>query len=253
MKHLDFLSHDEKGMVDGIVLFDTHLPSVATILGITTQQLAAINKDRQLAEWIYNGRIDAEKQMQQLTAVKNLLFYGTPGTPVQDLNLVPIADAPSTLAAGIFSRYRAMVKYIKANPNYTEQIGALLGIVGAEIVIDETQMKPKAKVKENADNKIVISITKGHSEQIAVYGNRVSDGDPALAPGQDEKFDFIQVVSHPPYNDFRLNKARKPETRKYKFYYMKNDKIVGQASDVITVPARIYLAADGNEMAPDLT
>ncbi len=249
MAHAPYLSRDEAGMLDDLQVFKDNLPAVASSLDITPQKIAAIEKDYALAYWIFYGLKDANSQVKQLTAAKNLIFLCAEGIPVQEINLVPIPDAPSAPISGVITRYRAIVKSIKAHANYTEQIGKLLGIIGAEIVIDETQMKPTALVKEIADNKIVINVTKGHAEQIAIYCYRYVEMDAQLAQGQDEKFDFIGMISHPPYVDHRLNISRKPETRKYKFYYLLNDKIVGQSSDIIILTARVYVSADGNEMA----
>jgi len=219
---------------------------VSTGVGSRKEQLAF---DTLNADYIFGVLNQIAGERKQVTSIKDVVIYGKENQTVSAIEVTVPPAPPATLKSGILHRTFALASFIKESPNYTEAIGKLLGIVGPEIVIDESTMQPAGKVTENTDTKIVIDIVKGHADAIAVYCHVVADDELPLLPGMDEMFKFYGIFSHPPYVDHHLNRVRKPETRRFKFYYIKNDKIIGVASDIVEVTAAVYIAPDGSELS----
>lgn len=88
----------------------------------------------------------AWQEQREWVAFKNLEFYGPLGEPIPQVPSSPPPFALSARAPGIIPRTRDMAARIKAHPAYTQQMGADLGIIGAE-ASPPAQIKPTGSAK----------------------------------------------------------------------------------------------------------
>ena len=121
---------------------------------------------------------------------------------------------------------RAEVRRIKARADYTEGLGAQLGIVGPEHLFDIATSHPDLSGIDQTGGLVILSYTKRTSDGVNVYCQRGNDTDWVL----------IGRSTVSPYLDNRpLLVTGKPELRRYTAVYMLKDKEIGQYSDDIVI------------------
>lgn len=75
------------------------------------------------------------------------------------------------------NKVRALARRIKAHPGYTDALGSLLGIVGAEIHTDLTDAKPVLKAADQTGGNVVLSFQKYKSDGINIYSQRENESE----------------------------------------------------------------------------
>ena len=121
---------------------------------------------------------------------------------------------------------RRASKNLKTRPGYTEAMGDELGINGPEAPdIDTVNIKPILKGSTVGETAVVDFELKG-TDGLQLRSRR----------GSETEFTFLGTDTHPPYDDTRpkLDPAL-PEKREYIGYYILDDEIIGQPSDVLTI------------------
>jgi len=124
------------------------------------------------------------------------------------------------------SLIRAMAKQIKARNDYTQGLGAQLGIVGPEHLFDLTTAHPDLTGIDQTSGRVIIYFTKANSDGVNIYSQRENDTDWVL---------LIRATTSP-YSDNRpLLQIGKPEMRRYTAVYMLKDQEIGQFSDDLVI------------------
>lgn len=93
-------------------------------------------------------------------------------------------------------------------------------------IVDSSEMteKPEISIKKG-DNEIIVSVSNYKAEAIRIFSKRSSE----------EKFSLLAQVSSPVYVDARPNLFGAPELREYMVQFVRNDKQIGIASDVVLI------------------
>ena len=124
------------------------------------------------------------------------------------------------------SLVRAMSRQIKARTDYTEGLGAQLGIVGPEHLNDLTTSHPDLTGIDQTAGRVILYFTKVNSDGVNIYSQRENDTDWVL---------LIRATTSP-YSDNRpLLNIGKPELRRYTAVYMLKDQEIGQYSDDLVI------------------
>jgi hypothetical protein len=108
--------------------FKNAIGPYAVRLGITPAQVAAQAADAAYFSYTLTAQELLASNSKQWSGWKTVLrsggnvpVTGTPQTPV-------FPEAPPPVAPGVEPRFRALVRQLKANPNYNPSIGAALGL-----------------------------------------------------------------------------------------------------------------------------
>lgn len=121
---------------------------------------------------------------------------------------------------------RAFNRRLKAHPNYTDAIGNLLGLVGAEISTDLSDSKPTLKAVDQTGGVVLLSFQKYQSDGVNIYSQRENESE----------FMFLARGTQTRYLDNRLLLvANKPELRRYTAVYVLKDQEIGQYSDELVI------------------
>ena len=124
------------------------------------------------------------------------------------------------------SLIRAMAKQIKARNDYTEGLGAQLGIIGPEHLFDLTTAHPDLTGIDQTSGRVIIYFTKANSDGVNIYSKRDGDADWVL----------LNRASISPFIDTRpLLQVGKPELRDYCAIYILKDKEIGNYSDEVVI------------------
>jgi hypothetical protein len=228
MAKQDYLATGDDAFGIQLQTFKSGIGNYATTLGLVAAQTAAQAADCNY----YNYVIACLKIMaagaQQWTSWKDLTRDG--GTP-------PVAGAPmaptfptavAAVAPGVEVRFRALVKLIKANPNYNESIGEALGIEGAQQTgPDLTTVQPEIDVVVSGGRVEVDWGWQGNSAFLDLCEIQVDRGD-------GKGFNLLTYDSTPGYVDTAPFPAA-PVKWTYKAIYRLDDAQTGQWSNPVSI------------------
>ena len=219
-----FVKDGDQQFSDQLNNFKDKLPSYQTALGLEVGVVNAVKDDAVMMAFAVSAIGSAKSYTQGWTSLKDSARKGDGTTPIADFPTpVDVSSPPTAVAPGIEDRFRALVRQIKANSNYTEAMGEDLGIIAPE---DTTTLgAPELKIEMKGGNP-VISFVKSKSDGIRLYGKR----------GTETTFAFLAVDTRSPYTDSRPNETPgTPEPREYYAYYIQRDEQVGSQSAVISI------------------
>ena len=228
MAKSDFVdSNDDKFSAQQQV-YKTNIPSYATDLGVTPAQVASQAADANYFTYIIACQEIMQNAAQQWTSWKDLIRDG--GTP-------PAAGAPvlpvfppvvASVAPGVESRYRALVKQNKSDSNYNDSIGQALGTVGAEQTApDLTTVQPELDATINGTSVDVGWGWGGNSAFLDMIELQVDRGD-------GKGYVMLAYDTTPNYTDTAPFPAT-PAKWTYRGIYRVGDKQVGLWSKPVSV------------------
>ena len=146
----NFVQGSDNAFSAQMIAFKTNIGGYALTLEVTTDQIIGQAADADYLDYTLKGLGLMQNAAQQWTAWKNLLRGGgaTPATGAPVPPLLP-ASVPA-VDPGIETRFRALVKQIKASVKYNAAIGEALGIEGAQHAPpDYTTLQPAIRATLN--------------------------------------------------------------------------------------------------------
>lgn len=176
--------------------FSTKINTYATLVGVTANEVTAVQKDTAMYTYIINMLETYKQTVNNITSYKNQLKHAVGQQHLGALPTPPVlATAPALVSEGIFDRVSKLVKRIKASTNYTEAMGNDLSIIAPIQVFDPTTLQPELKVSLDGDRPH-IKCAKGYSDAIDLYVDR-KDGSGFTLIGRLTKPDYIDIVDLP--------------------------------------------------------
>jgi len=181
--------------------FKTQLHLQATKYSITTAQLAKV--DLNDADIIADFDDDAAKDLA--------------------------AEAANTKSRATHKRSdrdaRDIAQQIKRHPDYVNEDGVLLDIIGPEDSTDPDTAKPVLVLRVVAGGNVEISFVKGIFTGVKIFSKR----------GSETTFIFLTIDTESPYVDNRANLGTGAETRQYQAVFVDGDDEVGLTSDIVSI------------------
>jgi len=144
MPNTTAIPRDDAGKLALLQHLSAHLPSYATSLEISAEDLAQLNAGLEWFDFIVKVQNAAQNYTDATFAVKRVLRDGPKGTAVNLPPLPVLPSAPSSEPyADIFGFLGALISRIKKHKNYLETIGKALGIIAAQSPgIDPATLQP---------------------------------------------------------------------------------------------------------------
>ena len=204
--------------------FYTGVTGLPAAWGITKDQLTSIMNDRDAFRYslVFLNAVAAFSA--NCTASKNILKSGPlSSTPQAFPVFVPPSGMPTVAVhPGIFIRVTQFVGQLKKNDLYNDAIGKILGVIGPEIVVDYTSLRPELVLSIDGGF-IHIKYVRNHSDGIYLYCMR----------GTETTFTLLATITKTTYNDVRPNQVEGVvEKRQCKAFFMEGDVAVGIESAV---------------------
>ena len=239
-----YLPKADKEVVPWMNRFKKEFESIAPSFGFTVAEVTSVSNDNNAVKYMFDELDLFKGELQERTKYKDLLFNGDEKVSLGDFPSLPsIIVAPTVVKAGVFKRIAKVVQRIKTHPLYNEAIGKNLGIIGSEITIDLDTIKPVVSVKSITSESISLDFVKNSMEGVAIYAGTPyhipteAGSTPNVDAETEAELDWVEIarINHSPFIDTRFNASNKPETRYYKFRYIKKDILIGMESDIIRV------------------
>ena len=150
-------------------------------------------------------------------------------TPVPDLTITKpatpgeVTPAPATVVPGILTRFRDLVRQVKAASAYTDAMGTALGIIGPDSAdVDPATLVPEISLRLNG-GKVDVLWTKNGQEALEIQVDRGTG-----------TFDLLAIDTRPDYTDTEPLPAT-PARWKYRATYTHDAQRIGQWSNVAEI------------------
>ena len=220
----EWLSKSESQMLIQHNEFTLKLAGYQATFSLSAGQITQNSNDNAWLNRTLTNVAAYKDEANEWVGFKNILMYSAQGVPnpAEPTN-PPAGLPPGGLLTGIIPRWRALVEYIKAHPNYTEAIGQDLGIIGAP---DIGALKPVLKARDLGFGQAEVDSTKDIYDGVDIYGQRAGE----------TTWTYLGRDNFPPYVDNRaLLVPGQPEERRYRAKFVQNDVQVGDWSDTVSV------------------
>jgi len=223
---MDFVKKEDTAFGLQLKHFADKLPTYASVLGITTAEVASAKADADYFNWTLAGQTAYAQRSKDWTAYKDLLRSS--GNSAATLGATPVAPVLPTavpaVSANIEWRFRQMVRRIKGSTSYTEAIGRDLDIIASTENADYTNVKPVLKIELVAGQPHIIWKKNG-LDGIEIWKDNGSGN-----------FNLLVFDMRPNHLDnSALPEIGQSIVWRYKAIYRKNDQRVGNWSDEISI------------------
>ena len=194
--------------------------------GLTAAEVAQIAVDAKVVRTFNTASGYLEAQMEVWRDSRDAYLDGEVGAAAPEWALFKIDALPSGAMVAIAERTELYAKRIEGSANYSESVGTAYGIVPQSVArTPDDEAKPSGKIAAIAEFKVSIKIPMKGFDGIQAQMQR--DGDQQTHKTNYTNGDIIDET--PPLV------AGKSETRQYRFYYLRKNKIVGQSSELYEV------------------
>ena len=176
MPKSDFLKIKDLAFLGQMQTFKATIGSYAGTLGVSPEQLAAQAADTDFFGYILACQQAMQSGAREFTAGKNITRAGG---ALNGMPLLPaFPPAVPVVAPGVEARFRALVKQLKAHPNYNLALGEGLGIESPNHVApDLATIQPVISLKYSGDRVHVVWGWGGHGAYLDMIEIQVDRGD----------------------------------------------------------------------------
>lgn len=139
---------------------------LATILGFR-DFIGGVNADSAAMQKLAAVAIQLKAYRQAVQQYRTTILYGSIGQTTPEFPALPAYGIPDTVPTGMFERFDILVKQIRLSPTYTEEIGALLGIIPANRPALPTEdLQPLVKMLAMPGSTVQVSFVRGNTDGV---------------------------------------------------------------------------------------
>ena len=208
------------------VNFKANIQGVGLTLGMTVGEITSVGQDSDIMDFLATTSVAVDAYIDGIRNYRKIISEGNIGDPTPAFPADVSFALPTPVDTGLFERLDNLVKRIRVAPAYTEEIGALLGIItsgGPLGPIDE--FPPTIKASVDPGNIIEVKFTKGQSDGIYIETNVDNAG-----------WSFTEkAVKSPAVFDVPANQANTPRGVQIRARFLEGNNPVGDWSDIVTV------------------
>lgn len=230
MANAKYIPSSDNDKVVWLNNFSIKLGTYAANVGVTAAEVTAIQKDASMFSYIINLQEVYKQTLQNITGYKSLLKHaiGQQHLSTSIPALPALTTAPASVPEGVFDRVTRLATRIKASINYTDSMGADLGIVSPSTTFDPSTMQPDLKIKLDA-GRPHLKWTKGEADALDLYADR-NDGTGFNLVGRLMRNEFIDVAP--------LDATKVVDEWHYKGIFVIADVAVGLYSPIISITVK---------------
>lgn len=207
--------------------FANQFTAVHLSLGFTAADEAAVSDDNELMQFLAGTELVVRSYRSAVRQYRKIITEGKIGDPTPAFPAGIAPAPPSVRLTGIFERLDNLVRRIRVAPAYTDEIGALLGIIPAQTEPESPEEMQPVSLKARAvpGNIVEVNFARGTSDGVAV---EMKVDKEATWSDAGKFFKSPATISIP------QNADRLPRAVQLRLRYLIDDKPVGHLSDVLT-------------------
>ncbi len=223
MEHGRYMPKDDAGKNQWLKNFSSKLGGYAADLELDSAEVIYMEKASAFFNYILLYALFLDNYKSGVTKYKNLLRDESQ-KPIGDVPLFLPPTAPEAVAPGIFERVSRLVATIKSRSKYSETIGKNLGIIGTEVTVDFSTVKPLLHT-ELRNGHVYLSWLKDHAHAVDIKAD-YGDGNGFINLGR---------ITRHHFTDSHLPASGTSQIYKYMIRYVFHDEEVGEWSNEVSI------------------
>jgi hypothetical protein len=209
--------------------FSTQFSAVGVSLGFTPSELTEVDEDNQVMQFLANTVVQLDAYKDAVGKYREIITEHAIGQPTPAFPANPSFNLPIIQPTGIFQRLVELVDRIKSAPAYTDEIGALLGIIPKtpdSISPEDVKPKIEAFAAQSGYMFSVVVANRGKANMWEVQIRRA---------GQ-EKWQTVKTASGKSVDvEVQPTEDGKPEQVQVRVQLLKDNQPYGMLSDMVSV------------------
>jgi hypothetical protein len=207
--------------------FNTNFQVEGVALGFTPAELLAIAHESETYTYLADATLTIEAYLDAFRQYRKIVTEGDIGDPTPDFPSDISLTLPNSMATGMFERLDNLVKRIRVAPNYTDEIGALLGIIPSSGGgTPEADLKPLLKASAQPGNIVEVKFTRGDTDGIVIEYQIDTETDWTLAG---------KFFKSPAALEIAAKEGNLPRAVRLRARFLKGNDAVGLNSDTVNV------------------
>ncbi len=207
----------------------TKLANYQATFGLSDETIRQNQDDAVVYEFLIITANQLENDVAEFFGYKSTVSDGDINLPTPAYPTVSIPALPALaigVKAGIIPRTKALIRFIKAHPNYTTEIGDDLGInwSGGDPIAPD-QLVAGLNPRSMPNDKVEISFSKQGQQAMRIQKRLKGETD----------FSTVAEPASSPYLDETPSTGGNPEQREYRGILLDKNQAVGQYSPIYTV------------------
>lgn len=152
--------------------FSTQIGAIGLTLGIgmTAAEITEVGEDNGNIQALATGSVTLDFFAEAYRQYRKIFTEGDIGDPIPDFPASPTFTLPNpSQPTGAFERLVKLVDRIRTSPVYTDELGALLGIIpqkGDDLAVDE--LKPALKANAMPGNLVQVDFVRGKTDGVQI-------------------------------------------------------------------------------------
>lgn len=223
MAKSDYISLTDEGKASQFERFRDTIATYTATLGLTPALVTGQAADATAFRHILNHARSMQDAGSQWIGYKTNLLSGAELTVTKPVTPSEVTPSPTTVAPGILTRFRDLVRQVKAATGYTEAMGTALGIIGPDSAdVDPATLVPAISLRLNG-GKVDVLWTKNGQEALEIQVDRGTGS-----------FAMLAIDTRPDYSDTEPFPST-PARWKYRASYTHDAQRIGQWSNVAEI------------------
>lgn len=209
--------------------FANQFAAVALSLGFTANDVSSVTNDNDVFQFLADATVQVKAYEKAIQQYRMIITEGDTGDATPQFPADPSLALPASVETGMFERLNKLVERIRVAPNYTDETGALLGILRSPAdSIAPSEAKPSIEVfaAQSGYTFSVVVANRGEADMWEVLILRKGASAWQLVKTAIGK--SVDVTVQP-------GAAGEPEQIQARVQLKKSNQTYGQASDIVYV------------------
>ena len=206
--------------------FASKFSTVGVSLGFSEADLTAVESDSSIVQFLAFTSGELANFRSAVRQYRTIITEGEIGAPTPAFPANISFVLPTVVPTGIFERLDNIVKRVRVAPNYTAEIGALLGIIPAGPAPQpESGLKPTLAATPMPGNVVEVKFVRGNTDGVVIE-TKIDNAETWSEAGR--------YFSSPANLSIPVNPEKLPRAVQIRARYVDKDTLVGQYSFAVT-------------------
>ena len=205
--------------------FSIQFALVANALGFRDSGVSA-TADAAVVQKLAAVQVQLKAYRQAVRQYRITILTGDVGQPTPEFAALPAYGSPDVVATGIYERTDTLIKQIKLAPTYTEEIGALLGIIPANRpALPVEDLQPIVRMISMPGSAVQVTFVRGTTDGVMLQ---------TKLDKSETWTDSGRYYSSPINVPIPANPTGLPRSVQVRARYIEGNEAVGQFSPVVS-------------------